>query len=100
MEELEKADFYATMNGDSMSGANINDGDAVLFIQQDQAENGAIVAATFGGGCLVIRRVYTYPEKNQVVFKADNPHYEPLICSVLDDFKIIGKAIACLSKVA
>lgn len=100
MEELEKADFYATMNGDSMSGANINDGDAILFTQQAQAENGSIVAAELGGGCLIIRRVYSYPEKNQIIFKADNPSYEPLICDISDNFKIIGKAIACLSKVA
>ena len=93
-----EADFALRCRGDSMVNARILDGDLVFIRQQPDVENGEIAAVLIGDEA-TLKRVYKYPE--QVVLQPENPKYPPLVYSgeQLQDFRILGKAVAFLSKV-
>lgn len=93
-----EADFALRCRGDSMVNARILDGDLVFIRQQPDVENGEIAAVLIGDEA-TLKRVYKYPE--QVVLQPENPKYPPLVYSgeQLQDFRILGKAVAFLSRV-
>ncbi len=92
------ADFALRCQGDSMVNARILDGDLVFIRQQPDVENGEIAAVLIGDEA-TLKRVYKYP--GQVVLQPENPQYPPLVYSgeQLQDFRILGKAVAFLSRV-
>ena len=93
-----EADFALRCRGDSMVNARILDGDLVFIRQQPDVENGEIAAVLIGDEA-TLKRVYKYPE--QVVLQPENPKYPPLVYTgeQLQDFRILGKAVAFLSRV-
>lgn len=90
-----KADFCLTCNGDSMTGARINDGDIVFIRQADMVDNGEIAAVIIEDEA-TLKRVYYYPDKNKLVLNPENPKYEPLVYigEELDHIHILGRAVA------
>ncbi|MBQ3182386.1 MAG: helix-turn-helix domain-containing protein [Clostridia bacterium] len=90
-----KADFCLTCNGDSMTGARINDGDIVFIRQADMVDNGEIAAVIIEDEA-TLKRIYYYPEKNKLILNAENPKYEPLVYigEELDHIRILGRAVA------
>ena len=90
-----KADFCLTCNGDSMTGARINDGDIVFIRQADMVDNGEIAAVIIEDEA-TLKRIYYYPEKNKLILNAENPKYEPLVYigEELDHIHILGRAVA------
>ncbi len=98
MAEEVTADFALRCRGDSMVNARILDGDLVFIRQQPDVENGEIAAVLIGDEA-TLKRVYKYP--GQVVLQPENPQYPPLVYSgeQLQDFRILGKAVAFLSRV-
>lgn len=92
------ADFALRCQGDSMVNARILDGDLVFIRQQPDVENGEIAAVLIGDEA-TLKRVYKYP--GQIVLQPENPKYPPLVYSgeQLQDFRILGKAVAFLSRV-
>ena len=89
------ADFALEAKGDSMSGANICEGDVVFFAEAEQVDNGQI-AAVFVDNEVTLKRVYYYPEQNKLMLAAENPKYPPMVYTneELNDIRIIGRAVA------
>jgi repressor LexA len=85
--------FMLKVVGDSMINAAIADGDWVVIRQQEDAENGEIVAAMIDGEATVktLKRV-----DGHVWLIPHNPAYSPIID---DEAKILGKVVAVLRRV-
>ena len=96
-----KADFCLRAQGDSMIGARIHDGDIVYVRKQETVDNGEIAVVLIGDKA-TLKRVYYYPESQQLLLQPANAKYEPFIYvgEELDQIRILGKAVACLSEVA
>lgn len=92
------ADFCLVCQGDSMTGAGIQDGSIVFIKQQESVDNGQIAAVIIGEEA-TLKRVYYFPESAKLVLQAENPRYEPLVYTgeELNGIKILGKAIAYMS---
>ena len=82
--------FALTVEGDSMSGAGIMDGDIAVFSHQSAAENGQIVVAMVDEAVTLKR---FYKEKNRVRLQSENPAYPPLYTA---DVKILGRLSAVI----
>ncbi len=82
--------FAVRVVGDSMVGANIFDGDCLVFRQQHDAVNGDIVAALLGDEAVVktFRRT-----ENHVWLMPENSSYDPILG---DGCRIMGKVVATL----
>jgi repressor LexA len=91
------ADHFALrVQGDSMLGAGILDGDVVIVKSQDSAHEGDIVAALLPGPAedeATIKRLHV--EDGRVVLIPENPAMEPL---PMPDGRIVGKVVAVLRK--
>ena len=94
------ADFCLRCVGDSMINARINDGDIVFIQACDIVDNGQIAAVSIDNE-VTLKGVYYYPEKNKLVLNPENPAYEPFVYTneELNDIRILGKAVAFLSRV-
>lgn len=93
-----KVDFCLIAQGDSMTGARINNGDVVFICQQPEVENGEIAAVSINEE-VTLKRVYI--KEHQIVLAAENPKYEPMIYNLneIESFRILGKAVAFQSKI-
>ena len=88
-------DFCLQTKGDSMINARIKDGDIVFIRSQPEVNNGEIAAVAIGDTA-TLKRVYYYPEKNQITLQAENPAFPPLtyVGAELEEIRILGKAVA------
>ncbi len=77
--------FALKVEGDSMTGAGIMDGDIAVFRQQPSAENGEIVAAMVNEAVTLKR---FYKETNRVRLQPENPDYNPIYTA---DIRILGR---------
>ncbi len=95
-----KADFALEAKGDSMTGAQIQDGDIVYFLCADMVDNGRIAAVSVDGE-VTLKRVYYYREENKLLLMAENPAYPPLVYigEELSQIRILGLAVAHLSRI-
>lgn len=82
--------FALRVEGESMIGAGIIDGDVAVFAQQAQAENGQIVVAMVEEAVTLKR---FYKEKNRVRLQAENPAYPPIYTA---DVRILGRLVALI----
>jgi repressor LexA len=80
--------FALHVEGESMIGAGIMDGDIAIFTQQSQVENGQIVVAMVDEA-VTLKRFYR--EKNRVRLQAENPAYPPLYTA---DVRILGRLVS------
>ncbi len=80
--------FALRVEGESMIGAGIMDGDVAVFSHQPNAENGQIVVAMVDEAVTLKR---FYKEKNRVRLQAENPAYPPLYTA---DVRILGRLVA------
>ena len=85
--------FALKVRGDSMVGAQINDGDLVV-LEQRGAKNNDIVAALIDGETTLKRLVV---EKGKTFLKAENPKYPDLI--PLTELSVQGVMVALVRKV-
>ena len=87
--------FLLKVQGNSMEGAHILDGDYVLVHPQETALNGEIVVALIGEEATVKR---FYRSEGGISLKAENPAYRPIEIerSEASTFKIIGKVMGVL----
>lgn len=85
--------FLLRVRGESMINAAITDGDLVVVRQQEEAENGEIVAAMIDGEATVktFRRA-----KGQVWLMPHNPAFAPVPG---DEATILGKVVTVLRRV-
>ena len=87
--------FLLKVQGNSMEGAHILDGDYVLVHPQETALNGEIVVALIGEEATVKR---FYRSEHGISLKAENPAYRPIEIerSEAATFKVIGKVMGVL----
>ena len=92
------ADFCLKIQGDSMIGARINDGDIVFIKKQPDVDNGEIAAVLIEDEA-TLKRVYK--EKDSLILQAENPKYAPIVCTAESyvECRIMGKAVAFQSDV-
>ena len=84
--------FALRVQGDSMEGAGILDGDTAIFEQKNYADNGDIVVAVLNDEAVTLKRFYK--EKNRIKLKAENPVYPPIYSQSV---RILGK-LACIMR--
>jgi repressor LexA len=87
--------FLLKVQGNSMEGAHILDGDYVLVHPRQTAANGEIVVALIGDEATVKR---FYRTDRGITLKAENPRYQPIEIERSDasSFKVIGKVMGVL----
>ncbi len=82
--------FALNVVGDSMIDAGILEGDIAVFKQQQNAENGNIVAAMLDDSVTLKR---FYKESNRVRLKAENANYSPIYTQ---NVSILGKLVTVI----
>ncbi len=87
--------FLLKVEGDSMEGAHILDGDYVLVRPQQTASNGEIVIALIEDEATVKR---FYKAKNRVELRAENPAYGPIEIEFSEGVSvgIVGKVVGVM----
>ena len=89
--------FALRVTGDSMVGAGILDGDLVVVLRQDSADEGDIVAVLVPGSAedeATIKRFHK--EGRRVILVPENPSMEPF---EMTEGSILGKVVAVLRRV-
>ena len=88
-----KADFCLRVQGDSMIGARIYDGDIVFIRKQPDVEDGEI-AAVLVDDSATLKRVYK--DRGAIRLHSENPKYRPMVFTEdnCDCVRILGKAVA------
>lgn len=84
--------FMLRVQGDSMLGAGIFDGDLVVVRRQPDARNGELVAALIDGEEATVKRFRR--EDDRVLLISENPAYEPIV--LRGGVEIIGRVVAVL----
>lgn len=87
--------FLLKVQGDSMEGAHILDGDYVLVHPQQSAVNGEIVVALIGEEATVKR---FYKTERGITLKAENPKFNPIEIERNEaaSFRLIGRVMGVL----
>ena len=87
--------FLLKVQGNSMEGAHILDGDYVLVHPQSTAANGEIVVALIGDEATVKR---FYRTERGITLNAENPKFEPIEIerSEAATFNIVGRVMGVL----
>ena len=80
--------FAQYAKGDSMTNANINDGDLVIFEKTSTITNGMIGCFCIDENTATCKRLSI--SNGQIILLPENPSYSPIIVSV-ESFKCIGK---------
>jgi repressor LexA len=83
--------FGLRVQGDSMKGIGIHDGDHLIVRQQPLAAHGDIVVANVDGETTVKRLHHV---GDTIELRPENRKYKPIPIGQQADFKIIGKVIA------
>lgn len=83
--------FLLRIQGDSMMGDHILEGDLAIVKPQETAENGEVVVALINGEATIKR---FYLEKDRIRLQSANPLYEPIY--VESNFKVQGKVIGLI----
>lgn len=81
------ATFMVRVQGDSMLGAGIRDGDLLVVDRSREARNGSIVVAVIDGE-LTVKRLRT--GRGNIRLEAENPAYPPLVLREGSDLVIWG----------
>lgn len=87
--------FALRVQGDSMVGDGILDGDYVVVKHRSQAESGSTVVALVDGEATV-KRLRRTPKGFQLV--AANPAYEPIDVRGTRDFRVLGVVVGVLRR--
>lgn len=87
--------YMLQVKGDSMIGADIDNGDYVIIEEVNQIENQQIGAIYYNGG-VTLKRVVQMGET--VLLMSENPKYEPIHVEE-DDFKVMGKLMGIIKRV-
>ncbi len=93
--------FGLKVKGDSMINAGIPDGCYVVFLKQETAENGQIVACRVNGDEATLKRFRQ--QGDTILLSPENPKYEPIIISAADFesgyAQILGVAKQVITKI-
>ncbi len=78
-----KNPFILKVKGDSMIGANIDDGDYVIIRQEHAANNNDIVAVDIGGNATLKRLSI---RKDKILLMPENEKYKPIVVDSEDTY--------------
>ena len=86
------------VNGDSMTGEKIYDGDIVIFHPMHKSGNSVYVVSV--GNCLLVKRLDFNEIKQTITLISANQCYPPRVLSgkKLESVRIEGRVIACLHR--
>ncbi len=87
--------FLLRVEGQSMTGAGIDEGDFLVVRPQKDASDGEIVVAMLNGEATVKR---FFRDGNAVVLRPENPSMEPIRVSEGTEFEIIGKVVSVIKR--
>jgi repressor LexA len=87
--------FTLRIQGDSMKGIGVLDGDIVIVRQQSTAENNDVVVAIIDGEATLKRYIR---KKDHIVLHAENPEYEDIVVSSDKDVWVVGKMVGVMRK--
>jgi repressor LexA len=87
-------DFVLRVQGESMVGAGILDGDYVIVHPQPQADNGAVVVALVDDEATTKR---LYHEGATVRLQPENDLFEPIIVNA-DEVSLLGTVVGVLRR--
>lgn len=93
--EFINADFALEIQGDSMIGSRIYDGDIVFLKKQSYIENGQIGAFLIDGEATL--KIFN-KQADTVMLLSSNPNYSPIILSPDKENIILGKLIGVYSR--
>ena len=86
--------YILQVRGDSMIGADIDNGDLVV-IDGEQVVNTNDIGAVYYNNATTLKRVV--PMGDSILLMSENPEYEPIHISQ-GDFKIMGKLVGVIKK--
>lgn len=94
-EDFYKGDYFIQIEGDSMIGSGIMDGDIALIKQCSQVHSGEIALVLIGGDEITVKKVVKKPD--MLILEATNPQVENRYFSIQEvqelPVRIIGKVI-------
>jgi len=89
--------FTLRINGDSMHGAGIHDGDIVVVQKQDDANSGEIVVAVIDNEATV-KRIY-YEKDGAIRLQPENDSFVPIMVDPSEvEFYIAGKIVGLMRR--
>lgn len=83
--------FALKVQGDSMTGVDIQEGDYLIVRQQPVADSGDVVVALIGKEGTVKRLRIS---KDRIELVPENPRHKPIRIERGDEFQVVGKALA------
>lgn len=86
-------DYLLRVQGDSMTGIGIMDGDILGVLSSETAKNGDIVVARVNEDVTVKR---FQRDGDQIQLIAENPSYPPIVVTSEDDFQIEGQMLGLI----
>jgi len=89
------ASFYFSVEGDSMSGAGILDGDKVLVDRAIEPRHGHIVIAVINND-YTLKRLYR--RTGVIELRAENPAYRPIRLKEAEELQVWGVVIGVIRK--
>ena len=87
--------FALRVDGYSMIGDMINDGDIVIMEKAERADDGTMVAAWVEGEGTTLKRIFSEPKTNKIRLQPSNPTMEPIFAPV-NDVRVQGKVLMVL----
>jgi DNA polymerase V len=90
-----KASFCVRVSGQSMVGANIDDGDLLIVDKEREARSGQIILAVINGEYTVKRLLI---KANQVYLQPENEEFTPLLITPFMDFRVWGVVTGLIKK--
>lgn len=93
--EFLSADFALEIQGDSMIGSRIYDGDIVFLRKQSYIENGEIGAFLIDGEATL--KIFN-KQSDTIMLLSSNPNYSPIVLTPDKDNIILGKLIGVYSR--
>jgi len=85
--------FLVRVEGDSMVGDHILDGDYIMIHPQSNADDGDIVIALINQEEVTVKRFYK--NRDKITLKPSNPAYQPIVTR---DVSILGKVIGIIRR--
>jgi DNA polymerase V len=93
-----EATFYGRVEGDSMIGLGIDEGDIAVIDRSIEAEHGDIVVAYINGEFNVKQLDLTHKKEGFVELKSANPKYPSFRIDENDNFQVWGVVIWTIKK--
>ncbi|MBI5644246.1 MAG: repressor LexA [Deltaproteobacteria bacterium] len=88
--------FLLKVEGESMIGAGIDEGDLLIVRPQKEAANNDIVVAMLDGEATVKR---FFKDGETITLKPENPGFSPITVKEGKEFSIIGKVVSVIKQI-